>query len=94
MSPEERELLTKSIKISEENNRMLKGIRRRARFSSLIHLIYWLLIIGSIVGSYYMVKPFVDPFISGYKSMQQNIQSVKNVTTNLPALPTWLGGKQ
>jgi Ni,Fe-hydrogenase I cytochrome b subunit len=91
MTPEERELLTKSIEISEENNRMLKSIRRSARFSSFLRTIYWLIILGTAFGTYYFLKPFIDPIVKGYKGMQENIESVRNATSNLP---TWLGGKE
>jgi hypothetical protein len=91
MTPEERELLNKSIEIAEENNKILRGIRRSARFSSILRAIYWLIILGTAFGAYYFVKPFIDPVIKSYNGMQQNIESVKNMTSNLPS---WLGGKE
>jgi hypothetical protein len=91
MTPEERELLNKSIEIAEENNKILRGIRRNARFSSILRAIYWLIILGTAFGAYYFVKPFIDPVIKSYNGMQQNIESVKNMTSNLPS---WLGGKE
>ena len=94
MTPEERELLTKSIKISEENNRMLRSMRRSARFSSFLRLIYWILIIAAAFSTYYFVQPYIDAVIKSYTSMQQNIETVKNVTTKLPSLPSWLGGNK
>jgi hypothetical protein len=94
MTPEERDLLTQSIKISEENNRILKSMRRSARFASFLRIVYWVIILGSAFSAYYIIKPFIDPLIKGYNSVQENIQSVKDATNKLPALPTWLGGKQ
>ncbi len=91
MTPEERELLNKSIEIAEENNKILRGIRRSARFSSILRAIYWLIILGTAFGAYYFIKPFIDPVIKSYNGMQQNIESVKNMTSNLPS---WLGGKE
>jgi hypothetical protein len=92
MTPEERELLTKSIKLAEENNRMLRGIRRSARFSSFLRIVYWLIILGGAVGVYYFVKPLLDPFINGYNQMQKSVETVKNITVSFPPLPSWLGG--
>jgi hypothetical protein len=91
MTPEERELLTTSIKLAEENNKLLRGMRRSARFSSFLRAIYWLIILGTAFGTYYFVKPFIDPIVKGFNGMQQNIESVKDITNNLP---TWLGGKE
>ncbi len=91
MTPEERELLLRSIKISEENNKMLRGIRRNARLSVFLRLLYWVIIIGTAFGFYYYTKPFIEPIIKGYANMKENIEILKNTTDQLP---TWLGGKQ
>ena len=80
MTPEERELLTQSIKLAEENNKILRGIRRGARWSSFFRIIYWLLIIGSVIVSYYYLKPYFD--------------TIKEISSKITTLPNWLGGKQ
>jgi len=97
MTPEERELLTKSIKLAEENNRMLRGMRRNARFASIVRAIYWLIILGIAFGTYYFVQPYLQAAMKGYTEMQKGIESVTKVTTKMPTLsefnlPTWLGG--
>ncbi len=97
MSPEERELLTHSIKLAEENNKMLRGMRRSARIGSVIRIIYWIIIIGGTIGAYYIVQPYiktrVQTFVESYNSMRNSIESVKEATSKIPALPSWLGGK-
>jgi hypothetical protein len=92
MTPEERELLTRSIKLSEENNKMLRGLRRRARFASFIHIVYWLIIISSLVVSYYAVRPFIEPLmksVSGIQNSVNNAQDIANkfLSPDLPSLP-------
>jgi len=94
MTPEERESLRETAELVKENNKILRSIRRSNRFSAFFKIIYWAIIIGSAIGAYYYVKPFIDPIISGINSIQQNVQSVKDSTGKLPSLPTWLGGKQ
>jgi hypothetical protein len=94
MTPEERDLLTQSIKISEENNRILKSMRRSARFASFLRIVYWVIILGSAFGTYYFLKPYINAVADSYNSMKSSIETVKNATNKLPALPTWLGGKQ
>jgi hypothetical protein len=97
MTPEERELLTRSIKLSEENNRMLRGMRRSARFSSILRAIYWLIILGSVYATYYFASPYINAAVKGYNEMQKSIESVKTVTSKIPSipsmpeLPAWLG---
>jgi len=60
MSPEERELLEKSVKLAEDNNRMLHSMRKSMRRSSVARGIYWVFIIGSAVGGYYLLQPYID----------------------------------
>ena len=94
MTPDERELLTQSIKLSEENNKMLRGMRRSARFAAFLRIVYWIIIIGSAITSYYFIKPFIDPLIKGFSTVQQNIQSVKDTTAKVTSPSTWFNGKQ
>ena len=60
MSPEERELLNKAVGLAEENNQMLHSMRRSQRWSSIARAIYWVFIIGSAVGAYYLIQTYVD----------------------------------
>ena len=92
MTPEERELLTHSIKLAEENNKLLRSMRRSARFASFLRLIYWLVILGSAFSAYYFLQPYIDAVVKSYNGMQQNIESVKGLTSKFPSLPGWLGG--
>ncbi|MFA6076846.1 MAG: hypothetical protein WC735_02100 [Candidatus Paceibacterota bacterium] len=60
MSPEERELLNRSVALAEENNKMLHSMRRSMRLASITRAIYWIFIIGSAVGAFYLLQPYVD----------------------------------
>jgi len=94
MNPEERQLLKETAELVRENHKILKSMRRSARFASFLRFIYWAVILGGVVASYYYIKPYIDPIINGYQSIQENIQTVKDTAGNLPSLPSWLGGKQ
>jgi len=93
MTPEEKELLKETAELARENNKILRGIRRSNRVSTFLRVVYWVIILGSAFGAYYYSKPYIDAIIKSYNGMQENIQSVKNITNKLPALPNWLGGK-
>jgi len=83
MTPEERELLTQSIKLAEENNKILRGMRRSARFSTFFRILYWTIIIVVAFGSYFAIKPFIEPFIKGANKVQGNVESLKNITSKI-----------
>lgn len=94
MTPEEQTLLLQSIKLAEENNKILRSMRRSARVSSFLGVIYWLIILASIFGVYYTLQPYIDSFLKGYNSMLENIDGMKDIISNIPFIPTGLGGKQ
>jgi hypothetical protein len=94
MSPEERELLTKSIELAEENNKLLRGMRRSARISTILRILYWVIIIITAFGTYYAFQPVINSLVESYNGMRDSVNSIKTITDKLPALPTWMGGKQ
>ncbi len=93
MTPEERELLKETAELTKENNKILHSIRRSARFSSFLRILYWIIILGSAFGTYYFIQPYIDVFIKSYSSMQQNVDLIKN-GFKLPALPAAFSGKK
>jgi hypothetical protein len=88
MTPEERELLTQSIKLAEENNKMLRGIRRSNRVSTFFRVLYWMIILGTAFGAYYAIQPRIQPYleiiIKNYSGMKDTVDSIKKVTDKLP----------
>ena len=78
MSPEEHELLKRSIALSEENNDMLRSMKRSMRMAHFMTLIYWIFIIGSAVGAYYLVQPYFDQIKALYGQASSNFSSFNN----------------
>jgi TRAP-type C4-dicarboxylate transport system permease small subunit len=66
MSPEEKELLKRSVSLGEENNKILRSMKRSQRISQFMSFLYWVLIIGSAAGVYYFIQPYVDQIKSVY----------------------------
>lgn len=60
MSPEERSLLERTYKMAEENNEILRSIRRGNRFSMAIKAVYWIVIIGLSIGAFYFIQPYIE----------------------------------
>ena len=82
MSPEERELLEKSVSLAEDNNKILHSMRRSQRWASVMRAIYWILIIGSAVGAYYFIQPYVDQLMAVYNGAKSNLDNVSNIIQN------------
>ena len=83
MTEEERELLKRSVVLSEENNDMLRSIRRSMRFSRLMTIAYWVLIIGVSVGAYYYVEPYLQGVLDAYGGAKTNIDRFGNLFDSL-----------
>ncbi len=64
-----KELLEENIEVSKESLKILKSIRRSNRISSFFRFLYWLVIIGSIVGVYYYFQPFINGAIKTFQQI-------------------------
>ena len=59
MTPEDRELLEETHKLANENNSMLRKMRRAGRWSTIFRVIYWFIVIGGVLGAYYALQPYL-----------------------------------
>ncbi len=73
MTPDERELFKRSIALAEENNDILRSIQRSMRLARFMSIVYWLFIIGSAVGAYYLVQPYIDQITNIYGGAKSSL---------------------
>ncbi len=78
MDPESKKLLDATFALAEENNKMLHSMRRSMRMARIMSFVYWAFIIGSAVGAYYFVQPYIDQLLSVYTGATETINSIKN----------------
>ena len=64
MTPEERSLLESTHQLARENNQLLQKLNRRARLSTLVKVLYWVVIIGLSFGAFYFIQPYIN-FLHG-----------------------------
>jgi hypothetical protein len=83
MSPEERELLEKSVALSLENNKMLHAIRRSMFWSRMTSYLYWILIIGVSIGAFYFLQPYLDKVVGLYNSISGTQQKINDSQSSL-----------
>ena len=77
VDPESKKLLEETLVLAKENNSMLHSMRRSLRIQRVMSILYWLFIIGSAVGAYYLIQPYVDQVIDAYGSMSNVLNSFK-----------------
>ena len=56
-------LLEDTLEATEENNRLLKAIRRDALIGGIIKFIFWILI---VVASFYFSAKLIEPYLSSF----------------------------
>ena len=75
MDSDDKRMLEKVMQMTEQNNRILRKMRREVLWGRFFHFIYWVLIIGIAVVSYYYIKPY----LGSLDNALQTIDKVKNV---------------
>lgn len=67
MNPEEKKLLEETHRLAEENNALLHKMNRSMRWARIMRIVYWVFIIGSAVGAFYLIQPYIDQMKSLYE---------------------------
>ncbi len=70
MNPEEKVLLERALKLSEENNQILHKIERRARWAVLWGFIKVAIIIVPLVIGYLYLQPLLDQALENFNSVK------------------------
>lgn len=83
MDSEIKNLIEKNLALTEENNKLLRKMQRRARWGTITHIIYWIIILGITFGSYYYIQPYLNQALSAYSSLQKNVNGLNNGINNL-----------
>jgi hypothetical protein len=79
MTPEERALLERIAKQVDQNNDMLRSIVSTMRWQKIWRFIYWVLIIGTSIGAYWVIQPYINQILSVYSGAESNVNSVRDL---------------
>ncbi len=64
MTPDERSLLERTAAMVQDNNNILRKMRRSSRVAMALHAFYWVVIIGLTFGAYYFIQPYASLLLS------------------------------
>ena len=84
MDPESKELLQNTFELAEENNKMLRHIRRSQKIASFVRIVYWLVIVGIGVGAFYFLEPYLNQAQKFIKDSGATINQFKDLGNKLP----------
>ncbi|MDP3962529.1 MAG: hypothetical protein Q8Q03_01535 [bacterium] len=82
MTPEERSLLERTHQLAEENNEILRSIKRRNRLGTALRVFYWAVIIGISFGAFYFIQPYLD-FLKGMAGSDNATSTQSNYNKDL-----------
>lgn len=82
MDPESKKLLEETYALEEENNRMLRSLKRSMLWSRVMSILYWVLILGVSVGAFYYIQPYLDDVMSIYDGVKSNLENVGSFLKN------------
>ena len=79
MDPESKKLLEDNLKLSEENNAMLRKLLRSMHVRRILSVLYWAIIIGSTIGAFYFIQPYIDQLKDAYGGAKNNFNGFNEI---------------
>lgn len=74
-------MLERALDLAEKNNKIITRMYRAQRWARVFHTLYWVIVIGSAVGAYYLIQPYVEGISANFS---ENVNKVKNVFEAMP----------
>ena len=69
MEPEDKRMLKKTLELAENNNKILKKLYSDVVWQRIWSAVYWVFVLGTAVGVYYYLQPFIDSLTHTYQSL-------------------------
>lgn len=76
MNPEERRLLERTLKLTEENHKILQNVEKRARRAAIYGFIKLAIIILPFVLGYIFLEPYFNEARDQYSGMREMLNSL------------------
>ena len=78
------EKLDAIYKMTQENHEILKSIRRQGYISGTFRVLYWLMVIGFVGGTYFYIRPFIGMIVSNSSKIEQTMGQLNQLKSQLP----------
>ena len=77
MNPEEKALLERTLKLSEENNKILRKMQRAAQWAILWGFIKFAIIVGPLIIGYLYLQPYLSRAAENYSSIRELLNTIQ-----------------
>ena len=78
------EKLNEIFRMTEENNNILRTMRRTQYVSNIFRILYWIMIIASLGGAYYFIKPIIAGFSENEGGIADTLKQINILKSQLP----------
>lgn len=72
MEDTQEELLEKTLELTEENNRMLRHLSRRAKIATIVGVIRWTIILLVALGGFYFLQQYFTKIMELYTKVSDS----------------------
>lgn len=76
MTPEEKQLLEDTLRLSKENNKILRTMRRSQFWANIISYIKWIILVIITIWSWVILQPYFDKMTQMYAQVQETTKTV------------------
>jgi hypothetical protein len=92
MTPEEKSLLERTYKLAEENNEILRKMRRTSRYALIARVVYWGVILLLSFGAFYFIQPYITSLMGatdsagGFSGIMNSLNQAQDAANQLKNL--------
>ncbi|MES2023272.1 MAG: hypothetical protein V4439_01165 [Patescibacteria group bacterium] len=83
MDAEDKKMLQETFALATESNKILKKMRSAQKWASFMRYVYWAIIIGLGVGSFYLIQPYIDKAQGLINQSQTSLKNLQNISGKL-----------
>jgi hypothetical protein len=70
------------LELEQENNKILRSMKRSMLWTRVMTVVYWLIIIGISVGAFYFLQPYFNKILSLYDSISGTQQKIEGSSSS------------
>ncbi len=78
------EKLNEIFRMTEDNNRILHSLRRQQYYANMFRILYWIIIIASVGGAYFFIKPLIETFSGKTSGFTEIFDQMNSFRSQLP----------
>jgi hypothetical protein len=82
-----KELVQENIELTQRNNRMLRKMKAAMNRAAIARIIYWVIILGTMLGIYYYLQPVFETFTERYEALVALPDKIKEFSLPIELSP-------